>query len=78
MKGEAEKLANQFGFNKLEEERYIKEVCRVEGQSMSNIYSIAGAVGGQEGIKLIAQCFTPVKNGFVFSGVHGKGFPVRL
>lgn len=45
---------------------------------MANIFSIAGAVGGQEGIKLIAQCFTPVKNGFVFSGVHGKGFPVSL
>ena len=75
---EAEKRCNEFGFGKVEEERYLKEVCRVEGQSMVNVSSIAGAVAGQEGVKLIGQCFTPVKNGFVFSAVHGRGFPVSL
>ncbi len=42
------------------------------------MFSIAGAIAGQESVKLIAGCFVPVKSGFIFSGVDAVGFPVDL
>ena len=75
----AESIAGQYGFQDgLKDKRYVEEVCRVEGQTTISISSIAGAIAGQEAIKLISGCFTPVKQGYVFSGVNGMGFAVGL
>lgn len=51
---------------------------RSKGQSHISIYSIAGAMIGQEAIKLITGCFTPMNGGFFFDGANGTGYPVRL
>lgn len=51
---------------------------RGQGKSNINIYSIAGALAGQEAIKMISGCFAPMNGGYLFDGAHGRGFQVRL
>lgn len=73
----ANAVKNQFAIGAVDE-RYLKELCRGSGGSSISIYSMAGAVAGQEGIKLITGCFTPVNNGFVLNGMNGVGYNVQL
>ncbi len=78
-----DKIKASYGFDAMQEggdplsssvdQRYLKEMLRVEGQTTMSVVSIAGAIAGQEAIKLITHCFTPVKNGFIFNGVEGRG-----
>lgn len=60
------------------DERFLREVHRSQGRSDINIYSIAGALAGQEAIKLITECFTPMNGGYLFNGALGKGYQVKL
>ena len=60
------------------DKKYIEEACRCEGKTTINLNSIAGALSGQEGIKLLTNCFTPMNNGYLFDGAHGAGYQVKL
>ena len=39
---------------------------------------MAGAVTGQEAIKLITGCFSPANCGYMFDGALGNGYQVKL
>ena len=73
----ANQLKEKFSINELDE-RFIKEVHRSQGKSNIHICSIAGAVTGQEAIKLITGCFAPGNNGYMFNGAQGIGYAVKL
>lgn len=70
-------LKEKFKINEFDAD-FIREICRAEGKTTINISSIAGALVGQEGIKLITNCFTPMNNGYLFDGAHGAGYQVKL
>jgi hypothetical protein len=46
-------------------------VHRSQGRTDINIHSIAGALTGQEAIKLITGCFCPMNAGYLFDGANG-------
>jgi hypothetical protein len=39
---------------------------------------MAGAIAGQEAIKLITGSFTPMDGGYIFDGANGKGFQLKV
>jgi hypothetical protein len=56
----------------------LKEVHRSQAKTDINLSSIAGALTGQEAIKIITGCFTPMNSGYFFDGANGAGFKVKL
>jgi hypothetical protein len=74
----AESIKKEYGFEEISDDRYLREVSRVEGRTTMSICSIGGAVASQEAIKLITRCFTPGKNGYLFSGVHSVGCSINI
>lgn len=73
----AENLRGKFEIENFDK-KFVQEVCRSEGRTTININSIAGALTGQEAIKLLTGCFTPMNNGYFFDGANGKGYQVKL
>lgn len=71
------KLAQQYSLTGIDS-RFIKEICRYQGQSLISYDSMAGAITGQEAVKLITHCFTPLNSGFFFDGLQAKGHTVAL
>lgn len=70
-------LKQKYGINQFDE-RFLKEFYRGEGKTNINICSMAGAVVGQEAIKLITGCFSPANSGYMFDGAQGQGYQVKL
>jgi hypothetical protein len=60
------------------DERFLREVCRYEGKSLISYDSMAGAITGQEAVKMITQCFSPLNNGYFFDGLQCKGYTITL
>lgn len=77
LKATAEQLQKEYGIANFNE-KYLQEVHRSKGWSNINIYSIAGAMAGQEAIKLITNCFTPMNGGYIFDGANGVGYQLKL
>lgn len=73
----AQKFKESFKIEEFDK-KFIEEVCRSEGRTNINVCSIAGALAGQEAIKLITNCFTPMNSGYFFDGAHGTGYQVKL
>jgi hypothetical protein len=70
-------LETKWGLSEIDE-KYLKEICRYEGKSLISYDSMAGAIAGQEGVKMITQCFSPLNNGYFFDGLHCKGYTITL